>query len=279
MDVVFCVPRAPRTARDLAQVRALIAAHPQASRRALSQHLCAAWQWGAAQRPPARHGVPGADARVAPRRADRAAAAAPLPPQSAGAPVPAPSRGDRSDAGAHAARCAGRTRCRAGAAHRGRAAVQRADRRAPLPRLHAARRRASEVPGVRGGPAAGLRGVELGRHATSPAATGFSLSAAARRHNLHLIAANTRFLILPWVEVRHLASHLLGGRGTSALGGLAAALRSPGYFAETSWIRRAFAAPATGPRTVVPLGRTPAAQERPTHRANRYLQGRATATR
>jgi len=33
---------------------------------------------------------------------------------------------------------------------------------------------------------------------------------AARRRNIHLIAYNTRFLILPWVRVSHLASHLLG---------------------------------------------------------------------
>jgi hypothetical protein len=32
----------------------------------------------------------------------------------------------------------------------------------------------------------------------------------AYRHHLHLIAYNTRFLILPWVRVPHLASHLLG---------------------------------------------------------------------
>jgi hypothetical protein len=31
----------------------------------------------------------------------------------------------------------------------------------------------------------------------------------ARKRNIHLIAYNTRFLILPWVEVPHLASHLL----------------------------------------------------------------------
>ena len=33
---------------------------------------------------------------------------------------------------------------------------------------------------------------------------------AAYRHNLHQIAYNSRYLILPWVHVRHLASHLLG---------------------------------------------------------------------
>ena len=39
-----------------------------------------------------------------------------------------------------------------------------------------------------------------------------------RRHNLHLIAYNSRFLILPWVKVPHLASHLLG-RMTRELSG------------------------------------------------------------
>jgi hypothetical protein len=33
---------------------------------------------------------------------------------------------------------------------------------------------------------------------------------AARKRNVHLIAYNTRFLILPWVRVPHLASHVLG---------------------------------------------------------------------
>ncbi|MEJ2327633.1 MAG: DUF4338 domain-containing protein, partial [Chromatiaceae bacterium] len=35
-------------------------------------------------------------------------------------------------------------------------------------------------------------------------------SAAARRQHIHLLAYNSRFLILPWVTVPHLASHLLG---------------------------------------------------------------------
>ncbi len=35
-------------------------------------------------------------------------------------------------------------------------------------------------------------------------------SAEARRRNIRFIAYNTRFLILPWVQVPHLASHILG---------------------------------------------------------------------
>jgi hypothetical protein len=35
-------------------------------------------------------------------------------------------------------------------------------------------------------------------------------SAEARRRNVRFLAYNTRFLILPWVKVEHLASHILG---------------------------------------------------------------------
>jgi len=35
-------------------------------------------------------------------------------------------------------------------------------------------------------------------------------SAAARRRNIRFVVYNSRFLILPWIEVPHLASHLLG---------------------------------------------------------------------
>ena len=35
-------------------------------------------------------------------------------------------------------------------------------------------------------------------------------SPAVRRRNIHLIAYNLRYLILPWIEVPHLASHILG---------------------------------------------------------------------
>jgi hypothetical protein len=35
-------------------------------------------------------------------------------------------------------------------------------------------------------------------------------SAAARRANRHLLAYNSRFLVVPWVRVPHLASHVLG---------------------------------------------------------------------
>jgi hypothetical protein len=55
----------------------------------------------------------------------------------------------------------------------------------------------------------------------------------ARRRNIRFIAYNTRFLILPWVCVPHLASHILG-RMTSVLSGDWERMYGhPVYFAET----------------------------------------------
>lgn len=45
---------------------------------------------------------------------------------------------------------------------------------------------------------------------TSPRDNFLSWTDIARRRNLNLITNNTRFLILPWVRVPHLASHILG---------------------------------------------------------------------
>jgi hypothetical protein len=58
-------------------------------------------------------------------------------------------------------------------------------------------------------------------------------SSEARRANIRFIAYNTRFLILPWVRVPHLASHLLG-RVTARLKRDWEQMYShPVYFAET----------------------------------------------
>lgn len=58
-------------------------------------------------------------------------------------------------------------------------------------------------------------------------------SAEARRRNIRFIAYNTRFLILPWVRVPHLASHILG-RMTAVLSNDWQRMYShPVYFAET----------------------------------------------
>jgi hypothetical protein len=58
-------------------------------------------------------------------------------------------------------------------------------------------------------------------------------SAQARRANIRLIAYNTRFLILPWVRVPHLASHLLGRVAARLKRDWEQLYNHPVYFAET----------------------------------------------
>ncbi len=54
-----------------------------------------------------------------------------------------------------------------------------------------------------------------------------------RRQNLHLIAYQTRFLILPWVKVPHLASHLLGRVAKRLSTDWQELYQHPVYFQET----------------------------------------------
>lgn len=56
---------------------------------------------------------------------------------------------------------------------------------------------------------------------------------AVRRQRLHLVAYNSRFLILPWVAVPHLASHLLGRMTRLLPAQWQAVYGHPVWFAET----------------------------------------------
>jgi hypothetical protein len=58
-------------------------------------------------------------------------------------------------------------------------------------------------------------------------------SAEARRRNIRFIAYNTRFLILPWVRVPHLASHLLARMAAVLSDDWYRMYSHPIYFAET----------------------------------------------
>jgi hypothetical protein len=58
-------------------------------------------------------------------------------------------------------------------------------------------------------------------------------SAEARRRNIRFIAYNTRFLILPWVCVPHLASHILGKVTRALSDDWERMYGHPVYFAET----------------------------------------------
>lgn len=54
-----------------------------------------------------------------------------------------------------------------------------------------------------------------------------------RKKNLHLIAYNTRFLILPWLQIKFLASHLLGKIAKVVATDWQSVYQHPIYFLET----------------------------------------------
>jgi hypothetical protein len=58
-------------------------------------------------------------------------------------------------------------------------------------------------------------------------------SAEARRRNIRFLAYNTRFLILPWVRVEHLASHILGRMAAQISADWQRVYGHPIYFLET----------------------------------------------
>jgi hypothetical protein len=58
-------------------------------------------------------------------------------------------------------------------------------------------------------------------------------NAETRKANLHLVTNNMRFLILPWVRVPHLASHILGGVGRRISSDWVAKYGHPVYLLET----------------------------------------------
>jgi hypothetical protein len=58
-------------------------------------------------------------------------------------------------------------------------------------------------------------------------------SAEARRRNVRFLAYNSRFLILPWIKVKHLASHILGRMGVRISRDWEAFYGHPLYFLET----------------------------------------------
>src|SRR5438132_3091726 len=58
-------------------------------------------------------------------------------------------------------------------------------------------------------------------------------SAEARRRNIRFLAYNTRFLILPWVRVEHLASHMLGRMAARISDDWQRMYGHPIYFLET----------------------------------------------
>lgn len=81
-------------------------------------------------------------------------------------------------------------------------------------------------------------------------------SPAVRRQHLHLLAYNTRFLILPWVEVPHLASHILGRMARQISADWEAFYKHPVHYLETFVDRERFKGTCYRAANWVHLGQT-----------------------
>lgn len=198
------------TDEDVAAIRALIAAHPTASRRALSQRLCEHWNWRQANgtlRDMLARGL-----MLALHRAGQIT----LPPVRRRPPnnvvarrAPKPVDVDR-------------TPLRSSLAALGPLTVEEvrgSEGEALVDALIAEHHYLGAARGVgtqlkylvssAGRPLACVTFTSAPRH-LGPRDRFIGWSADARRENLRYLAYNTRFVVLPWVEVPHLASHVLG---------------------------------------------------------------------
>lgn len=233
MEVVFTYRGRRVTTSDLAQVRALIAEHPQASRRQLSQKLCERWQWrqpnGALRDMVCRGLMLGL----------HRAGLIELPARRLWPPNPLVHR--RRPQAVEVDRTPLRTRLR----ELGALDFVQVRRTAAEP-LFNALLEAHHYLGytqpvgehlkylvyAAGRPLACFAWSSAPRH-LAPRDRFIGWSATARRANIRYLAYNTRFLILPWIAVEHLASHLLATMMRRLSADWLQLYGHPIYFAET----------------------------------------------
>jgi Druantia protein DruA len=210
MDVLLTYRGRRVTEADAASIRALIAAHPEASRRQLSYYLCDLWDWR--QPNGERRDMVCRGLMLALDRAGhiRLPAVRQRPPNNVVA------------VRAQRAVWVDGTALEGGLAALGPLRIRQV-RRSPEERLFDGLISEHHYLGytrpvgehlkylvwAHERPVACLGWSSAPRH-LGPRDRFIGWSAAARRRNIGLLAYNTRFLILPWVKVKHLASHLLG---------------------------------------------------------------------
>ena len=97
--------------------------------------------------------------------------------------------------------------------------------------------------------------------------------ADARLANIRLLAYNTRFLILPWVTVPHLASHLLGRIARRLSADWQAVYAHPIYFVETFIDPQRFAGTCYRAANWIVMGQTTGrGKDAPTRQVNRSIK-------
>src|SRR5438128_6441527 len=95
----------------------------------------------------------------------------------------------------------------------------------------------------------------------------------ARRRNIRFIAYNTRFLIVPWVQVPHLASHILGRIAQRVSGDWEDLYEHPIYFLETFVDPARFKGTCYRAANWIPLGETTGrGKDAPTRQPNRSIK-------
>lgn len=98
-------------------------------------------------------------------------------------------------------------------------------------------------------------------------------SPQARRRNLHLLAYNSRYLLLPWVRVPHLASHLLGRMARLLPHDWERIYGHPVYYLETFVDPNRFRGTCYRAANWIVLGRTTGrGKDDQTHRPNRPIK-------
>ena len=198
------------TAADLETIRALLGAHPELSRRAFSQRLCEHWDWR--QPNGALRDMVARSLLLVLHRAGHIV----LPPVRQQPPNNAIARRRP----APAALDTNPLERRLGAVQPLELlAVRRTPQEGLYDRLIAQYHYLGPAHGVgeqvkylafsHGRPLACVGFASAPRH-LAPRDRFIGWSPAVRRAQVHLLGYNTRFLILPWVRVAHLASHLLG---------------------------------------------------------------------
>jgi uncharacterized protein DUF4338 len=98
-------------------------------------------------------------------------------------------------------------------------------------------------------------------------------SPQARLKNIHLLAYNSRFLVCPWVQVAHLASHLLGRMARVLSGDWERIYGHPIYFVETFVDRARFRGTCYRAANWIRLGVTTGrGKDAPTKKPNRPVK-------
>jgi hypothetical protein len=220
-------------AEDIALIRRLVSEHPGASRRSLSAKLCESWQWKQANGAPRDMVCRGLLLKL--HRAGEIV----LPPVRFTPPNPLVRR-QRPEP-----RLIDTTPLRGPLSQLQPIELQQVRRTADEPLFNSLMEQyhylgyeqpvgehLKYVVWAQGRPIACLAWSSAPRHLGSRDRF-IGWSAEARRRNLRFLAYNTRFLILPWIEVPHLASHLLGRMAKQLSQDWERLYQHPIYFVET----------------------------------------------